>query len=252
VCLFFGKFYMLCITNLDLNIGTKKICTQLTINVPMHSRLAIIGRNGVGKSTLLKYMLKPEAKKILWQHKNNEYIDFSRFNSKSIQTYIAYVAQKTAFHRMMYPKNLYDLVTQRIENEHVDLYTQAFDIPQHCLNELSGGEAQLVEALTCLIQRSHVLLLDEPTTYLDWVNRKVLLDCLVHRSQNYDSVIIAVMHDIDCIAQYFTHVLYLKGNGEYIFKEIKNYTTADIMEMIQESGHYSAIPELLSTPLLAN
>ncbi len=226
---------MLCITKLNLNIHAKKICTDLTFNLPIHSRLAIIGRNGVGKSTLLKYILKPQTEQIFWLHNNHNKMDFSTLKAKNIQEYIAYSAQKNAFHHTIYPNNLYALVTQRILGEHMQKYIQAFDIPQRCLHNLSGGEAQLAHTLSCLIQKSYVLLLDEPTTYLDWVNRKILLECLVHRSQNYACVIMAVMHDIDCITKYFTHVLYLKGNGEYIFIPItiNKTNTQDIMQKLQ-------------------
>jgi ATP-binding cassette subfamily F protein 3 len=193
--------------NLNLNISLdkygKNICQNLCVNIEQHSRVAIIGRNGVGKSTLLQHLLR-------------SYISSNSYT-------VAYCSQNNKFYPHLYPQNIYNFICEKIAAADVNMYMKAFNIPEHEICNLSGGEAQIVYVLASLIQNADIIMLDEPTTHLDWVNSHAVLNLCIHRSINYPSIVLAVMHDIHNLHRYFTHVLYLKGNGDYVYIPISEY-----------------------------
>ena len=216
---------MICIKNLTFKIGTKLVCENLNLELATHSRLAVIGRNGVGKSSLIKYIIKPLPNTIFVEENSitKNKIDLANVPDRYKMHYISYSSQLSQYNSNINIENLYNLVPNKIDNEHIQEYIRAFEIPYRQIANLSGGEAQLVYVTACLIQNSKLILLDEPITYLDWVNAGKLLELLIKRVNDYTCSLIAVMHDLQKIEKYFTHVLYLEGNGIWKFYNIKDF-----------------------------
>ncbi len=216
---------MICIKNLTFKIGDKLVCNDLNLELDTHSRLAVIGRNGAGKSSLMKYIIKPLLNTIFIEENpiTKNKIDLANVPDKYKMHYISYSSQLSQYNSNINIENLYNLVPNKIDNQHIQEYIDTFELPYRQIANLSGGEAQLVYVTACLIQNSRLILLDEPVTYLDWVNSDKLLELLVKRVTYYKCALIAIMHDLYKIEKYFTHVLYLQGNGNWTLYDIKDF-----------------------------
>ena len=86
------------------------------------------------------------------------------------------------------------------------------DLAQRPVEELSGGQRQRVWIAMALAQRTPVLLLDEPTTYLDVAHQVDVLDLCsaLHASGR---TLVAVLHDLNLAARYATHIVAIRGDG---------------------------------------
>lgn len=83
------------------------------------------------------------------------------------------------------------------------------------LHSLSGGERQRAWLAMALAQKTPILLLDEPTTYLDIAHQLELLDLLVHLNKEYNLTIVLVLHDLNQAAIYSDHV-FVCENGQLV------------------------------------
>ncbi len=208
---------MLSIQNLSI-LKPQIICQNLNLELNVHNRLAIIGRNGVGKTTLIQNIIQL----------NNIYINKIPLKEKTkyIQNYVAYCSQKVDFYPYITPRQLFKFIRNKIDVEDIKTYLNIFNILTILdveLYKLSGGQRQLVFVLLTLMQNSAILILDEPLANLDWVNTQLLLQQLKQRSLKYNCYILTSTHDIANLEQHFTHVLYLQGNGAYNFSTSQKF-----------------------------
>lgn len=114
------------------------------------------------------------------------------------------------------------------------------------LHSLSGGERQRAWLAMALAQKTPILLLDEPTTYLDIAHQLELLDLLVHLNKEYNLTIVLVLHDLNQAAIYSDYVfvcengrLVKNGTPQEVFTTelLRNvfHITADITEKMENS-----------------
>ncbi|MFM2343998.1 MAG: hypothetical protein RLZZ210_607, partial [Pseudomonadota bacterium] len=136
---------MFYVKNLNCSIGNKLVCSNLTFELEAHARLAIIGRNGVGKSTLLKHIINPIANSIFVEenHITKNHIDLFSIKNHHRNHYLSYLPQISNYNNYINIENLCSLVPNKIENEFIQEYISTFNLPLHNLSNLSGGEAQL-------------------------------------------------------------------------------------------------------------
>jgi len=196
---------MLSIKNLNIN-QPRIICKELSINLPIDARLAVIGRNGVGKTTLIEQLLTLKNLYI-----NNLPLLEQKDNIKQL---IAYYSQNHDFYPYITVKELFNFI-----NYDINYYLKFFDIPNIFLDQLSSGQKQIIYILFSLMQNSKIILLDEPASNLDWINYRQIFDLLLTMQNKY---IICATHDIHNL-KYFTHILYLKGDGIWEFSKYKDF-----------------------------
>lgn len=182
----------------------------------------IIGPNGCGKSTLLKTMGR-----ILRQKAGTVYLygkDLSRQKTREIARKLALLPQNPAAPNELKVEELvaygrFPHLRQVQQHTAVDrssidgaiALTKIEAFRQRDLGSLSGGERQKVWLAMVLAQETSILLLDEPTTYLDMVHQLEVLKIVQQLNRERQSTIVMVLHDINHASRFSHEIVAMKG-----------------------------------------
>ncbi|NLR31030.1 ABC transporter ATP-binding protein [Levilactobacillus tujiorum] len=177
---------------------------ELTGTFPLGKVTTIIGPNGAGKSTLLKLLsrqLQADQGSITLGHKA-----LTSYSAKQLAQQVAVVSQRHELYDDMTVAAVvkmgrlpYHGLFATVSDEEIAAYleqTQLTDLADEHLQNLSGGQQQRVWLAMALAQEPRVLLLDEPTTYLDVHYQQVLMTQL-RRLARQGLTVIQVLHDIN-------------------------------------------------------
>ena len=196
----------------------KWLVRNISLAIPAGQFLCIVGPNGAGKSTLLRMIsneLVPTEGFIRLKHRN-----LRDYDPTELAKVRAYLAQKRD---MAFPFRALQIVLLgrhpylqgRKESSHDVLFAQqqlqrlqSSHLAERVYLTLSGGESTRVDMARVLSQEPELLLLDEPTNHLDPYYQLELLE-LCRSLVNEQKTIIAVMHDLNLVAQYADRVLLL-------------------------------------------
>ena len=196
----------------------KWLVSNVSLAVPAGQFLCIVGPNGAGKSTLLRMIsneLVPTEGFIRLRQRN-----LRDYDPTELAQLRAYLAQKR---EMAFPFRALQIVLLgrhpylqgRKESSHDVLFAQqqlqrlqSSHLAERVYLTLSGGESTRVDMARVLSQEPELLLLDEPTNHLDPYYQLELLE-LCRSLVNEQKTIIAVMHDLNLVAQYADRVLLL-------------------------------------------
>ena len=186
----------------------------------------ILGPNGSGKSTLLHMMstyLKPKSGKIYLGDK-----DLGKLKQKEIAKYISCVYQEneapddiTVRDLVSFGRNIYSNVKKEDKEENkrmIDFALKATgieEIQDKKVVNLSGGQKQRAFIAMSLAQNTEVLLLDEPTTYLDIYHQIEILEVVKSLNEKYNITIVMVLHDLNQAINYSHNIVIMK-NGNLI------------------------------------
>ena len=212
--------------NLTLGYGKKIIARDLSVAIPDGHFTAIIGPNGCGKSTLLRTLSR-----LMSPVEGSVFLDgeqIQRFASKEVARRIGLLAQNATtpgditvqelVARGRYPHQ--PLFTRwRKEDEiavtHAMQATGITHLAAQSGDTLSGGQRQRAWIAMVLAQETSIMLLDEPTTWLDISHQIDLLELLseLNRTQGY--TLAAVLHDLNQACRYATHLIALR-DGEIV------------------------------------
>ena len=111
---------------------------------------------------------------------------------------------------------------------------------------LSGGERQKVWIAMVLAQKTSVLLLDEPTTYLDICHQYEIMELIRKLNKKLGITIVMVLHDLNQASQYSDRVLVLRDGKKYIEGEVKRVLTKELVREIyrveSEVEYYNGVP----------
>lgn len=222
--------------------GDKQILKDLDLVLPPGQITAIVGANACGKSTLLKALsrlITPQQGEVLLDGRA-----IHRLPTKELAQRLGLLPQSP-----IAPEGItvMDLVS-RGRHPHHGLFaswtkdddravtdalaaTQTLDLAERPVDELSGGQRQRVWIAMALAQQTAVLLLDEPTTFLDVSHQIDVLDLLTDLNNTRGTTIVMVLHDLNLAARYADHlVAMLKGQ---VFKAGSPHTVLT-QEMVRE------------------
>ncbi|MET3602063.1 ABC transporter ATP-binding protein [Martelella mangrovi] len=197
------------------------IAENLSLDVPEGSFTTIIGPNACGKSTLLRAMaglLSPSTGQIILDGKDIARMvprDIARRLGLLPQTAIApegiIVSELVARGRYVHQRLLRQWSTgdARAVAEAMAL-TNVGDLAERRVEHLSGGQRQRVWIAMVLAQDTPVILLDEPTTYLDITHQIEVLN-LLHALNVSGRTVVAVLHDLNHAARYASHIVAMKA-----------------------------------------
>ncbi|HEY5834385.1 ABC transporter ATP-binding protein [Streptomyces sp.] len=207
---------------LTLAYEQRTIAEDLTVAVPDRSFTVIVGPNACGKSTLLRALartLKPAAGTVLLDGQ-----DIARLPAKRVARVLGLLPQSSVapegitvselVSRGRYPHQ--GLLRQWSEHDERVVQesmaaTGVAELADRTVDELSGGQRQRVWIAMALAQETPLLLLDEPTTYLDIAHQVEILDLCAQLHEEQGRTLVAVLHDLNQAARYATHLIAMRG-----------------------------------------
>lgn len=193
----------------------RTVLSDVSLTVPRGKVTALIGPNGCGKSTLLNTaggLIKPSAGEILLDgrplpsYKRRELARLMALLPQSRELPRLTVERLAAFGR--YPHG--DMQSAKGQIEESLRRAGAWELRHRELRELSGGERQRAYIAMALCQDSELLLLDEPTTYLDIGQKNQVME-LVRDLNVQGRTILAVLHDLPLAFMYSDYVALMES-----------------------------------------
>lgn len=209
---------------LTLGYDQRVISKELNVCVPDGSFTVIIGPNACGKSTLLRALsrlLKPSSGRVILDGKPIHSIP-----AKQVATRLGLLPQSS-----ISPDGITvaDLVArgryphQRILSRWSDAdeaatiealrATNTTELSRRLVDELSGGQRQRVWVAMVLAQQTPLLLLDEPTTFLDIAHQIEIMELCRKLNRGSGHTIVAVLHDLNHACRYATHLIAMKDGA---------------------------------------
>lgn len=207
--------------NLELGYHNDTIIKSLDLKIEPNQITVLVGGNGCGKSTLLKSMarlLTPRSGEVALYGKN-----INRLSGKEVARSLAILPQgptapegltvEQLVRQGRYPhQNWLQSWTEKDE----ELVTQALsatnmlELANRPIEALSGGQRQRAWIAMALAQDTDILLLDEPTTYLDLTHQIEVLDLLFELNQTHKTTILMVLHDLNLACRYAHQMIAVK------------------------------------------
>ncbi|MEU0051790.1 ABC transporter ATP-binding protein [Streptomyces sp. NPDC006309] len=229
--------------NVTLAYDQRVIADQLSVEIPDRSFTVIVGPNACGKSTLLRAlsrMLRPSRGRVL--------LDGQAIRSmpaKKVARTLGLLPQSSVapdgitvadlVGRGRYPHQgllrQWSAQDERVVREAMR-QTGVDALADRYVDELSGGQRQRVWIAMALAQETPLLLLDEPTTYLDIQHQIDILDLCAELHETQGRTLVAVLHDLNHAARYATHLIALSG-GEVVAEGAPgDIVTAELVEEV--------------------
>ncbi|BAU94293.1 ABC transporter ATPase [Corynebacterium suranareeae] len=206
--------------DLTLGYGGRHIVEGLSLDIPEGGLSIIIGPNGCGKSTVLKALgrlLKPQSGQVTLHGR-----DISSMGTKQVAKHIGLLPQSPhapdgvsvteLVSRGRYPHQ--HLLSQWSKDDEKIVERCLAEVAMHAhadhlVSELSGGQRQRAWIAMALAQETSILLLDEPTTFLDIAHQIAVLDLCSELHQRGQTLAI-VLHDLNMAARYATHIIAMR------------------------------------------
>jgi ATP-binding cassette, subfamily B, bacterial len=173
--------------NVSFSYGDKRVFSDLSFSVRSGEKVAFVGKNGSGKTTiihLLLKLLKPEKGRILIDNK-----DISVCNAQFLRQQICYISQEQILFDRKFDQNY--LQDTNLLPDEISV-KKTYDNPTH----LSLGEQQLLHIKRSLQKDVPIIILDEPANHLDSCHKLVLLDLIKSFT---DKTVIIISHDISVV-----------------------------------------------------
>ncbi|MBL1421617.1 MAG: ABC transporter ATP-binding protein [Alphaproteobacteria bacterium] len=244
-----------------LNYGKRVIIDELSLYIPDGKITVIIGPNACGKSTLLRSMarlLKPKFGRVMLD--GEEIADIpTKIVAKRLgmlpQTPIApqgvlvsdLVSRGRAPHQSIFQQ--WSKADEAAVSEAL-VATEISDLADRRIEELSGGQRQRVWIAMALAQQTELLLLDEPTTYLDLPHQIEVLNLVRKLNREQARTIVLVLHDLNLACRYADHIVAMR-EGKIIEQGTPDEViTAQSMLKVFELNCIVIADPLSNTPLV--
>jgi len=229
----------------DLSIGytDNLLFENLNLSIPRGEISVFVGSNGCGKSTLLRSiarLLKPQEGSILLEGK-----EVHNMSSREVAKKMGILPQSPVS-----PEGLtvHDLVKQgryphqswlkrwtAEDTEKVEAAMKATRVDEFRdkpVDELSGGQRQRAWIAMTLAQDTEIILLDEPTTYLDMTHQIEILDLLFELNETQGRTIIMVLHDLNLASRYANNIIAIKDGEVFGQGTPENVINCDLVRSV--------------------
>lgn len=214
---------MSCISTKNLNIsyGNLDIVKDLNLDIPKGKITTIIGSNGCGKSTILKTIARIIQAKSGDIFVNN--INIKEQSPKELAKVMAVLPQSpqapsglTVEELIAYGRFPHQKGFGKMKKEDEDIVTWALkstgieEFRERPMEALSGGQRQRAWIAMALAQQTEILILDEPTTYLDLAHQLEILKLLEELNRKQGTTIVMVIHELNNAARFADHMIGVK------------------------------------------
>ena len=228
---------VLIIENLKVGYDGKQVGNAYNFSVYKGDRIAIVGRNGIGKSTLIKTIAKKQNAIGGSVHYGSK-VSLGYYDQKQAE----FESSKTILNELW---DEYPLMKEAEVRTVLGRFLFRGDSVLKIVRDLSGGEKARLQLAKLMLEKNNLLVLDEPTNHLDITSKQVLEDAL----ENYEGTIVFVSHDRYFINKIANKVLDITGDDysiylgnydyylekreqELIAKKLKEEKTAEVQEKV--------------------
>ncbi len=211
---------MLSVEKLNVAYGNNTIIENLSLTIPKGKITALIGPNGCGKSTLLKTLArinKPKSGTVLL-----DATPLEQYSSKSLAKRLSMLPQThtspegiTIQKLVEYGRAPYTSHWGKLSPEDKAMVANAMQatgvdtLAHHSIDALSGGQRQRAWIAMIVAQDTEIVMLDEPTTYLD-LSHQIELMRMMQNMHAQGKTVIVVLHDLNQACRYCDHLVVLK------------------------------------------
>ncbi|MED3794567.1 ABC transporter ATP-binding protein [Niallia alba] len=246
--------------SLILSYGDTVIIDELDLQIPKGEITVFIGSNGCGKSTLLRSLarlLKPQSGSILIEKEM-----ISKLSTKEIAKQLAILPQGpvapeglTVFQLVKQGRYPYQKWYRQWSEEDEQIVNNALEVTgmlalgERPVDSLSGGQRQRAWIAMTLAQNTNIILLDEPTTYLDMTHQIEVLDLLFELNEKENRTIVMVLHDINLACRYADHLIAIKDRSVYIQGKPEEVITSKVVKDVFNLNCEVTTDPLFGTPL---
>ncbi|MFX3634852.1 MAG: ABC transporter ATP-binding protein [Candidatus Pristimantibacillus sp.] len=241
--------------DMALSYGGTYIFEDLNITIPEGKITVLIGSNGCGKSTMLRALsrlLKPTRGTVTLDGK-----DLAEMPAKTAAKQLSLLPQGpvapeglTVLQLVKQGRYPYQSWLQQWSKEDEASVQSALratgieELAERSVDSLSGGQRQRAWIAMTLAQQTDLILLDEPTTYLDLTHQIEVLDLLHEMNEHDNRTIVMVLHDINLACRYADHIVAVKDGTIHV-----QGTPADIVKATMIEEVFRLKCEVIADPL---
>ncbi len=245
---------------LSLGYGETMIIDELNVSIPKGEITVFIGSNGCGKSTLLRSLarlMKPMGGSVLLEGHS-----IAKLPTKEVAKQLAILPQGPeapeglTVHQLVkqgrYPYQNWLKQWSKQDEEAVNRAlksTKMEDLADRTVDSLSGGQRQRAWIAMTLAQETDIILLDEPTTYLDMTHQIEILDLLFDLNEKEQHTIVMVLHDLNLACRYAHHLVAIKDKSIYAEGRPETVINCDLVKNVFDMNCQVTTDPLFGTPL---
>tara|TARA_R110000868_G_scaffold365403_3_gene628254 strand:+ start:977 stop:1759 length:783 start_codon:yes stop_codon:yes gene_type:complete len=229
--------------------NAENVLENVNLSLPKGSIIVLLGENGSGKTTLLKAIAglqKPKSGKIEIENKK-----IQSWTKKTLASKVAYVGSKQQFNHLhqleefvafgRYPFLNWLSKLKESDKKLIDTTLQNCDIAHlrnRTLDQLSDGERQKAIIARAFVQQTDLLVLDEPTTHLDFKNAMAILKLLQEQSRQLQMTIIFSTHQLEA-AMHIADTVWLCNNKNIHSISTKAFLASKDFQKLVLGDYYS-------------
>jgi len=247
--------------DLRLAYDDRVVVDGLSVSIPRGQVTVIVGANACGKSTLLRALarlLKPRRGTVLLDGR-----DIHRLPTRQVATELGILPQQPIapegisvadlVARGRHPHQRWLRQWSVTDEQAVEAALQATgmaDLADRPVDELSGGQRQRAWIALALAQGTDVMLLDEPTTFLDLAHQIEVLDLLHELNRRDERTIVLVLHDLNLACRYADHLVAMKQGRIVAEGPPREVMTPEIVEDVFGLACQVIDDPLTATPMV--
>jgi iron complex transport system ATP-binding protein len=227
---------MLAVRNLSFSYGKKRVLQDINLDCePMLT--AIIGPNATGKSTLLKCIAG------LMKHQGSVTLNGQTIEGEVASSLVSYLPQEngdpialTVFEAVLLGRH--QSLSWRVREEDLKLVLDVLedlgikDLSIRPLNQLSGGQQQMVSIAQSLVREPQVLLMDEPTSNLDLYRQLEIFNLIKEVTKNRKMITLVAIHDLNLVARYADRIVVMDKGRIYATGEPSEILTEEMLSSV--------------------
>lgn len=234
---------MFTVDSISIRYEQKSVINNFSFSVKEGEVVSIIGPNGSGKSTLLK-----AVSRLIPYHTGTvelEGVNLKAMSAKQVARKMCMLSQKnqapsdmTVIDLVSYGRYPHKKWFEKLNNEDMEIVhwalekTHLIEYKDRRVVSLSGGESQRAWIAMALVQRPKVMLLDEPTTYLDISHQHEVLELVRELNQDMGMTIIMVLHDLNQASTYSDNIVVVKSGEKAMYGSPNQVMTTDMIRHV--------------------
>lgn len=234
---------MFTVNSVSIRYEQKSVINNFSFSVKQGEIMSIIGPNGSGKSTLLK-----AVSRLIPYHTGTvelEGMDLKAMSAKQVARKLCMLSQKnqapsdmTVIDLVSYGRYPHKKWFEKLNNDDMEIVSWALekthmtDYKDRTVASLSGGESQRAWIAMALAQRPKILLLDEPTTYLDISHQHEVLELIRELNRDMGMTVVMVLHDLNQASRYSDSVVVVKAGEKAMSGTPSQVMTTDMIRKV--------------------